>query len=212
MELRLQQLYKIHTRNITSSEDASETLLALLEQFNYAQKIAQGAANNTNNSLDINDVIARSVSTSVLINKRTARARAKLGQKICIIDPFHAVRDEDLQGYRVGFNPMARLTPDNDTRIEDAAQIADGLVIEAKESRDPHWDEEARGLIAGMTLYRSVWLARPLLVAGNGENRDFWCAMGRNPMAKLRPCSGLGSRDSTPVTPFATGRAKLQEL
>lgn len=87
------------------------------------------------------------------LTKKTARRRLALGQKLGIVDPFHVIKDEDLQEYRCGFNPMVRLTLDNPTIIEDAAQIADGLVIEAKEARDPHWDEEARGLIAGMTLY-----------------------------------------------------------
>ncbi len=85
--------------------------------------------------------------------KRTASARAKLGQKICIIDPFKVIKDKKLQQYRVSFNPLARLSMDNPTIIEDAAQIADGFVIEAQGARDPHWDEEARGLISGMALY-----------------------------------------------------------
>jgi type IV secretion system protein VirD4 len=88
--------------------------------------------------------------------KRTAKARLSLGQKLCIVDPFGVIKDEDLQAYRTSFNPMTRLSLDNPTIIEDAAQIADGLVIEARESRDPHWDEEARGLIAGMILYVAV--------------------------------------------------------
>lgn len=87
--------------------------------------------------------------------KKTARRRAAMGQKICIVDPFHVI-DDDLQSHRLSFNPMADLTLENPTIVEDAAQIADGLVVEARESRDPHWDEEARGLIAGLILYVAV--------------------------------------------------------
>lgn len=52
---------------------------------------------------------------------------------------------------RGAFNPMAILEPEGLTVIEDAALIADALVIAA--GNDPHWDESARNFIEGLILY-----------------------------------------------------------
>lgn len=82
----------------------------------------------------------------------TARRRAKLGQRVMVLDPFD-VSGKETAGLRGAYNPMRRLSLDNLYIIEDAAQIADGLVAETGQEKDPHWNEEARGLIAGFILY-----------------------------------------------------------
>ena len=81
---------------------------------------------------------------------RTASRRAALGQDVAILDPF-LICDEDLARYRRSYNPLSLLNPKNDTVIEDAALIADGMVTVAK--NDPHWDESAKQFIEGLILH-----------------------------------------------------------
>lgn len=83
---------------------------------------------------------------------KTASRRAALGQKIYVLDPFEIVTG-DAATYRAAYNPLSVLSLDNPFIVEDAAQIADALVIEAPGQKDPHWDEEARGIIGGFVLY-----------------------------------------------------------
>lgn len=80
----------------------------------------------------------------------TARRRANLGQKVHILDPFEIVND-DIASYRASFNPMAILTQDNKTIIEDAGLIADALIVSG--GKDPHWDETAKTFIEGIMLH-----------------------------------------------------------
>jgi len=87
----------------------------------------------------------------------TARCRAKLGQRVCIVDPF-GVSAARLAAYRVGFNPMEMLRRDSRTLIPDAGLIADALVISSANA-DPHWDESARNLIEGIILHVATYPA-----------------------------------------------------
>ena len=82
----------------------------------------------------------------------TAQTRRYLGQKVYVLDPFD-VSGKETADMRGAYNPMRRLTLDNPYIIEDAAQIADGLVVDSGQEKDPHWNEEAQGLIAGLILY-----------------------------------------------------------
>jgi type IV secretion system protein VirD4 len=79
----------------------------------------------------------------------TAETRAnKLGQQVCVIDPF-GLNDGKLPiTYFSGFNPMAGMT--KKTAIEDASLITDALVVAG--GGDPHWDESARTFIEGVIL------------------------------------------------------------
>lgn len=81
----------------------------------------------------------------------TARRRAALGQKICVLDPFLACADH-VAPYRMRYNPLALLDPASDTIIEDASMIADALVV-AGDGKDPHWDDSARNFIEGLILH-----------------------------------------------------------
>jgi type IV secretion system protein VirD4 len=80
----------------------------------------------------------------------TAAVRAKkLGQRVCVPDPFSATEGA-LQGFYAGFNPIARMRPKS--LIEDAGLIADALVVFEATGTDPHWDESARSFIEGVIL------------------------------------------------------------
>ena len=87
----------------------------------------------------------------------TARRRAALGQRVCIVDPFGVIADR-LAGFKAGFNPMTLLTPDSPSLIVDAGLIADALVV-TSDKADPHWDESARNLIEGLILHAATYPA-----------------------------------------------------
>lgn len=77
----------------------------------------------------------------------TAKTRAKKG-RVHVVDPFGTTRGQLPDDFYAGFNPMAGMG--GDSAIEDAALIADALVIQA--GNDPHWDESARTFIEGVIL------------------------------------------------------------
>jgi len=82
--------------------------------------------------------------------KITAKRRAALGQKVCILDPFH-IAPERLKPYRKSFNPLSLLATESDTIMEDAGLISDALVIAG--GKDPHWDDSAQNWIEGLLLH-----------------------------------------------------------
>lgn len=82
----------------------------------------------------------------------TAEQRARLGQKVCILDPFERCSPQ-VAKYRASYNPLAVLDPASDTIIEDAGLIADALVIASPDQKEPHWDESARNFIEGLILH-----------------------------------------------------------
>lgn len=86
---------------------------------------------------------------------KTAIRRARLGQKPYILDPFGIVKGEAAQ-YRAQFNPMARLTLDNEFIIEDALNITDALIVSSGQEKDPHWNEAAEELVMGIIIYVAI--------------------------------------------------------
>jgi len=82
----------------------------------------------------------------------TAAQRARLGQKVCILDPFERCAP-NVAKYRASYNPLSVLDPDSDTLIEDAGLIADALVIASPDQKEPHWDESAKNFIEGLILH-----------------------------------------------------------
>ena len=83
---------------------------------------------------------------------KTAIHRAAMGQKVYVLDPFGQVTG-DATRFSVAYNPLKILTRDNPYIVEDAALIADGLVVRSGQEKDPHWDESAKTLITGILLY-----------------------------------------------------------
>lgn len=82
----------------------------------------------------------------------TAERRAALGQTVRILDPFERC-PERLTPYRCTYNPLAALSIDSPTLIEDAELIADALVVVTGQERDPHWDESAKNFLHGLILH-----------------------------------------------------------
>lgn len=86
------------------------------------------------------------------IATKTAMQRHKAGQDIYIIDPFGTVQD-DLTAFRKSYNPMSMLRLSNESILEDAALIAESIVIQPQSQKDPHWDESAKNFIEGVILH-----------------------------------------------------------
>jgi type IV secretion system protein VirD4 len=74
-----------------------------------------------------------------------------LRQEVFVLDPFGVAKKvpDDL---RAGFNPLAVLDKDSPLVVEDAAMLAEALIVAAN-SRDAHWDESARNFIKGLILH-----------------------------------------------------------
>jgi type IV secretory pathway TraG/TraD family ATPase VirD4 len=83
-----------------------------------------------------------------------------LKQEVFVLDPFGVadVPDE----LRAGFNPLAVLDPDSSLVVEDAALMAEGLIV-ATNSKDAHWDDSARDFIKGLILHLIATRERPTL-------------------------------------------------
>jgi type IV secretion system protein VirD4 len=118
----------------------------------------------------------------------TARTREeKLGQKVCVLDPF-GITAGFAAMRRASFNPMrmlrygdARRGTGSTTIVEDAGLIADALVVRDEAARDSHWDDSARNFIEGVILHVATWpkywRARHLgtvrdLIMGRARHRD----------------------------------------
>ena len=84
----------------------------------------------------------------------TAQHRAeKLGQDICIIDPF-GITPDHLKKYVKRFNPMEMLQYASPTVIEDAGLIAGSLITH--DTKDRHWSDSAQMLLEGIILHVST--------------------------------------------------------
>jgi len=86
---------------------------------------------------------------------KTARARAIMGQKVHVLDPFNYC-DKSLDVLKSGYNPMSVLKSGSPTLIEDATLIAEALVIKAQGNKDAHWDDSAQNFIEGLILHVST--------------------------------------------------------
>lgn len=104
----------------------------------------------------------------------TAERRRRIGQDVYVLDPFGVSGDPAPGGEisiedRAAYNPMQDLDPQGDTFIEDAALLADSIVVGKSES-DPYWDEAARELIKGLILYFRIYQSGGEGPARTGEN------------------------------------------
>lgn len=136
----------------------------------------------------------------------TARRRANgsrysdgMGQKVVLLDPFHAVQtpDDSFADLRGGFNPLDLVRPDRPASIDDANRIADALVV-SEGSKDPYWEESARAFIKAVILHvasakdyegrRNLVTVRALLMAGDTARQTIAGLSG----GKKAKTTGLG--------------------
>jgi type IV secretory pathway TraG/TraD family ATPase VirD4 len=122
----------------------------------------------------------------------TARRRANgsqfctgMGHKVHILDPFNTVgtRFDDFSDLKASFNPLDCIHPAREESIDEAARIADALVV-SEDSKDAFWEESARGLLKAVILHvgsspnytaneRNLVTVRRLVVAGDAEMAKF---------------------------------------
>ncbi|EPA97900.1 TRAG family protein [Pseudomonas sp. G5(2012)] len=86
----------------------------------------------------------------------TADKRAALGQKIYVVDPF-GVSSKAVSKYRASYNPMSILKTGSETFLEDAALIAESIVVQSADQKDPHWDESAKNFIEGVIIHVATY-------------------------------------------------------
>jgi type IV secretion system protein VirD4 len=115
----------------------------------------------------------------------TARRRRELGHHVVALDPFGLV------GGTGAFNPLDALDPEAPDAVDDAASLADLIVVrEPRESGDSvFWAEEAKALLTGLILHvasddvpgrrnlRTLW---EYLSLAPREMTQLWTAMGRS--------------------------------
>lgn len=79
----------------------------------------------------------------------SARRRRELGHRVMALDPFDLVHGD------ASFNPLEGLDPSSPDGVDDAAALAEMLVVrEPRESGDTtFWAEEAKALLAGLVLH-----------------------------------------------------------
>ena len=88
----------------------------------------------------------------------TAKYRREgMGHKTIILDPWGEVKRRygDLAGEQetvARFNPLSILDPASENYADDIASLADALIIN-QNVKDPHWDDSARELVAGLMAY-----------------------------------------------------------
>lgn len=100
----------------------------------------------------------------------TARARRAMGQTVYVLDPWGITGQA-----RARFNPLLALVPPSHDIAEDAALLADGLIIPAAKGEEEFWNNEARALISGLLMHiattelpeeRTLGKFRAMLTAG----------------------------------------------
>ena len=80
--------------------------------------------------------------------RATYQARRRFGP-VHILDPFGVTGLPP-----AAYNPLARLAPDSPDLGEDAASLAEALVVDAAgQSGEAHWNEEAKALLSGLILF-----------------------------------------------------------
>lgn len=72
-------------------------------------------------------------------------------QQVYVLDPFGITKGLP-NDMRTSFNPLSLLDPESPSVVEDAALLAETLVISTGE-KSAHWDESARNVISGIVLH-----------------------------------------------------------
>ena len=80
--------------------------------------------------------------------RTTYEARRRFGP-VHVLDPFGATGLPS-----ASYNPLGRLSPDSPDLGEDAASLAEALVVDAPgQSGEAHWNEEAKALLVGLVMF-----------------------------------------------------------
>lgn len=81
----------------------------------------------------------------------TAKQRRDgLGQDVFVLDPFY--KTDGVDDMAASFNPLEFIDPDGIDAVDQAADIANALVV-VSDDRNAHWDESARSFIKALILH-----------------------------------------------------------
>lgn len=81
-------------------------------------------------------------------NARVTARRRRLFGPVYVLDPF------EVSGQlSAAYNPLDAIDPTSPDIAEDAAGLADALVVDPPGVSEPHWNEEAKALLAGLILH-----------------------------------------------------------
>lgn len=83
-----------------------------------------------------------------LARRTAATRRDVLAHKVVVLDPF-GVSGEASAAY----NPLDELDASRDTFLDDVALVAEALIVQKKEEREPHWTDSARSLVRSIILF-----------------------------------------------------------
>jgi type IV secretion system protein VirD4 len=86
--------------------------------------------------------------------RQTALIRRMLGHDVQVLDPFG-----QSGGLSASFNIMDELDPDSRMIVDDAATIAQAIIVDEGDHKNKHWTDSARELLKGVLLFT---LTRPL--------------------------------------------------
>lgn len=82
----------------------------------------------------------------------TAKRREAMGQRIHVLDPF-GISGPSTEKWRASYNPLDVLKMGSATFLEDAALIAESIVVQSPDQKDPHWDDSAKNFIEGVIVH-----------------------------------------------------------
>jgi type IV secretion system protein VirD4 len=75
---------------------------------------------------------------------------------VAIIDPFGLLaKDKSLGISSIGYNPMQWLDPESPDFVDDCVQIAEAI-CPVESQRDPHFEQGAQDIVAGLIMYHRV--------------------------------------------------------
>ena len=82
----------------------------------------------------------------------TAPRRARQGQRIHVLDPF-GIAGKNVSAWRASYNPLDVLEPGSPTFLEDAALIAESIVVQPPDQKETHWDDSAKNFIERVIVH-----------------------------------------------------------
>lgn len=136
-----------------------------------------------------NAVVIDPKGTSAIVTAR--HRRNSFNQNVIVVDPFQITGLDSAT-----FNPMDFLDPESEIIGDDIRLIADALVVRDKASKDPHWDDGARTVLAGLIAHvlthpgikdKSLPMVRNLLTLPLDQKAKLWNDMLHNPNAASLP-------------------------
>lgn len=110
-----------------------------------------------------------------------------MGQAVYVLDPFNAAQVPD--ALRGQFNPMDALDPQGEETVDEAAVIADALIV-ISEGEAKYWDESGRSMLKGLILHvltadefegeRNLLTVRRLIMRGDDKKVELLKEMGES--------------------------------